>query len=50
VKIDSPFSETEITIDLSLEKYKDMDLFPEKTAKANEILQKVDLPKDIKKT
>jgi len=33
-----------ITIDKSLDKYKDIELFPEKVAKANEMLRTVGLP------
>lgn len=38
-----------ITIDESLNKYKDVVLFPEQLAKANKILSKTKLPKDILK-
>jgi len=33
-----------VTIDPSLDKYKDMNLFPEKLAKANEMLKTAKLP------
>ena len=34
-----------VTIDKSLEKYKGKVLFPEKLAKANEVLKRIGLPK-----
>lgn len=34
----------EVTIDPALDKYKDMNLFPEKLAKANEMLKTAKLP------
>jgi len=34
-----------VTIDKSLDKYKEMNLFPEKLEKANEMLRTVGLPK-----
>lgn len=34
-----------VVIDKSLEKYKGQNLFPEKLAKANEVLKKIGLPK-----
>jgi len=34
-----------VIIDNSLEKYKDVILFPEKLAKANEVLKRIGLPK-----
>ncbi len=34
-----------VIIDKSLEKYKGKNLFPEKLAKANEVLKKIGLPK-----
>jgi hypothetical protein len=38
---------SKIKIDKSLNKYKDIVLFPEKLAKANEMLKKIGLPKGI---
>ncbi len=38
-----------VKIDKSLEKYKGKVLFPEKLAKANEVLKKIGLPKIEKK-
>lgn len=38
-----------IVFDKKLEQYRDNVLFPEKLAKANEILPKVGLPKGLKK-
>lgn len=38
-----------VKIDKSLDKYKGKILFEEKVKKANETLEKVDLPKQIKK-
>jgi hypothetical protein len=35
-----------VRIDKSLDKYNDMVLFPEKVAKANEMLRTIGLPKD----
>ena len=37
-----------VVIDKSLEKYKDVILFPEKLAKANDVLKRIGLPKPIK--
>ncbi len=34
-----------VMIDKSLEKYKEKNLFPEKLAKANEVLKRIGLPK-----
>jgi hypothetical protein len=38
-----------VIIDESLDKYDDIVLFPEKLAKANEMLRTIGLPKDKKK-
>lgn len=38
-----------VVIDKSLEKYKGKNLFPEKLAKANDVLKRVGLPKIQKK-
>lgn len=34
-----------VVIDKSLEKYKDKNLFPEKLAKANDVLKRIGVPK-----
>ena len=39
----------EVRIDNSLEKYNDMPIFQEKLNKANEVLKKVGLPKQVSK-
>ena len=39
-----------VIIDKSLNKYNDVILFPEKLAKANEMLRKIGLPKTKKQT
>ena len=41
------FDLTEITIDESLNKFKGKNMFPEKLRRANEILEKYGLPKEI---
>jgi len=38
-----------VTIDPSLEQYKGKNLFPEKLAKANEVLKRIGLPKVMEK-
>lgn len=47
-KTDS-FKSPSYTIDPSLDKYKDMNLFPEKLEKANEVLKTAKFPPELEK-